>query len=1164
MERSLLRAVLRGALLTTLVPGAAALGLFPTTAAAAPAATGTLSGVVRDDDGKPVDEALVVVQCTCMAEDLSLYTNARGLFAARGLPPGTYTVQAFYGDAASTRRAELARGGKVTLRMSLGDVGMTREMTIKPAVRPNAQPGISLDTEALDKLPGGGTSGGVFETVMDIDPNGTSDAGGRSSIGSTSAETDYRVEGASLNDPALNRPTMSPVREFVDAVEVRGSGYDAEYGGYVGGVVEARRRSGTNTFRGNARFSILPRLAKPRFVVRTDNALRSTEQLDYQMQGVVSMAGPIIEDKLFWSGGVFVVGSRSTLTQEFYRRIDRDNSGGYEGCPYENGRFDCVDGGNYIASERFAQQQFPTGGVSLQTFGGLDWAISPRHRISASLFVSPRFQRRSYRRPVNFGALDPDALGPNPSADPVSGATTVANGVVNDHFGWDRSNSLLATLGYQGRTREDGVEIDANLSYLQASSQDAWRLENPELLDLPATQEFSTAGKNLFDFLDAESRTALAPGVSDACNDASLPGVSCPVRSWMSGGIGQYGQSRSRRYAGDIALTHYFQAAGSHQLKYGAQLEHTERWRRLAYSGSNEDSFYERCEAVGGTGVGEACFNEDGVLFNPDAGRVNNNRLIVRRAEDPNASTTYGYGTVRPGELRALATPLGAGVRVDDYTAKVTTQNYGLFLQDRWAILDNLFLGAGVRWDMQDMRDLNGDRAVFLWDNVAPRVNLVYDWTGEGKSRLFASYGWFFQQLPLSLLSRVYGGQINVFRQFDAATCQTSRTVRGEPRDTTRRGQPTEWCTDTDVSTTGLTAGSAVPRLKGQYDQQWTLGYEHEAIEDLTIGVTWLHKDLGRAVEDVSTNGGLDFIIANPGTPVSASAIDAQEAMCTQLSRDVDGMSLDDPARGPMSRELNRCEFLLDAYRKVGGLTRPTRNTDAFSLTVNKRFGNNWMLVGSYTYSRVVGNYEGFVDPVTGAINLGASLQHDVPELVRNNFGPLSYDTPHRVKLDGFYVFDLKDAGALTAGGSFRGSSGYPISLRGDSNRYPGQFPIYVLPRGAAGRMKPNYQINAALQYTYPISVKEGKESMMLGLGARLFNVTNAKAVLRVDEVYTFDPTRPVAGGELSDLKHVKAQNPQRPTEFFQRRIVEPQGNYGVEAAFQMPLAAQFDINLAF
>jgi hypothetical protein len=191
---------------------------------------------------------------------------------------------------------------------------------------------------------------------------------------------------------------------------------------------------------------------------------------------------------------------------------------------------------------------------------------------------------------------------------------------------------------------------------------------------------------------------------------------------------------------------------------------------------------------------------------------------------------------------------------------------------------------------------------------------------------------------------------------------------------------------------------------------------------------------------------------------------------------------------------------------------------------------------------------------------------------VRNSFGPLAYSSPHRFKLDGFRTFDLDRAGSLVVGASLRVASGTPISLRAGSSRHPAQFPIYLLPRGAGGRLEPNYQLNLALQYAYPILVQRKRagggskkeEAMMLGVGAKLYNVTNAKAVLRVDEVYSLQNTRAIAGGDLGDLKHAKIQSASAPTDFFRREVVARQGNFGVEAAFQMPLAAQFDVNLLF
>ena len=357
--------------------------------------------------------------------------------------------------------------------------------------------------------------------------------------------------------------------------------------------------------------------------------------------------------------------------------------------------------------------------------------------------------------------------------------------------------------------------------------------------------------------------------------------------------------------------------------------------------------------------------------------------------------------------------------------------------------------------------------------------------------------------MPVQLSSRVFGGLVDVRRTYRDQDCQGRHvTLSGETFAREQDGVPTEYCTDAAATTSQLTGGATVPRLRGQYNQQFQLGYDHEIIEDLVLGTRWQHTALGRAVEDVSTNGGLDHIIANPGEAVSAEDVARQQAQCTELDAQVQALALDDPDRPALARELARCQFLSDAFGRVGDMfDRPRRNFDAFTLEIRKRFANNWLVMASYSYSRLRGNYDGFVDPITGAINLGSSVQYDTPELVRNSFGPLSFDTPHRVKLDGFYILDLREAGRMTLGTSVRMSSGYPISLRGGSALYGGA-PIYVLPRGAGGRIQPTYRWNVSVSYGYPLPA-----NLELEASIRFMNVTNAKATVRVDEVYSYQNT---------------------------------------------------------
>lgn len=70
-------------------------------AAAAPAGhAGEISGQIRHArTGEPIPNALVILQCTCLASSRETQTNEQGLYAFRGLPAGTYMVQVLAGNA---------------------------------------------------------------------------------------------------------------------------------------------------------------------------------------------------------------------------------------------------------------------------------------------------------------------------------------------------------------------------------------------------------------------------------------------------------------------------------------------------------------------------------------------------------------------------------------------------------------------------------------------------------------------------------------------------------------------------------------------------------------------------------------------------------------------------------------------------------------------------------------------------------------------------------------------------------------------------------------------------------------------------------------------------------------------------------------------------------
>jgi hypothetical protein len=386
---------------------------------------------------------------------------------------------------------------------------------------------------------------------------------------------------------------------------------------------------------------------------------------------------------------------------------------------------------------------------------------------------------------------------------------------------------------------------------------------------------------------------------------------------------------------------------------------------------------------------------------------------------------------------------------------RVAAQNYAAAVQDRWHPFPDLALVPGVRWEAQDIRDANGRRIAAIADNVSPRVAASYDWTGEGKSWLHASYGHHVQQFPLAL----FEGGVQV-----------------------------------------------APELRGQYDAQTVVGYAQEIVDDVILGVSWTHRELGRGVVPVAV-GRERHAIANAGRP------------------------------------------------------HLQRNSDAFTFELSKRFARMWMLAGSYTYAREIGNFDGLADPHTGAIDRSQRERWASPELQRNGFGPSTTSAPHRLAADLFRIFAFGDAGSLWVGAGVRVFSGPPVSVRAPSGRHPdADHPVHVLPRGSGGRLPPLARMNLHLHYDYPLT----RAGMVLGVGARLFNVTNAQPATRVDERYTLQGTRAIAGGDLTQLRHAKVQRRGEPDRFFDRRLVQPAAGFGRVVARQQPVAGQLDVRILF
>ena len=482
------------------------------------------------------------------------------------------------------------------------------------------------------------------------------------------------------------------------------------------------------------------------------------------------------------------------------------------------------------------------------------------------------------------------------------------------------------------------------------------------------------------------------------------------------------------------------------------------------------------------------------------------------------------------------------------------TLNWAAFLQDSSDILPNLTVNAGIRYEEQRLRysqelqnttdpvtgDELGTNALVLRNNWAPRAGVIWDWTKEGRSKVFGSWGRFYQNVPMRINERAFGGETTVTQRFDAAQCGDEdipniggRSGTGcNPMDTPQNG--------TNLFGVGVLIA---PGVRAQFLDEFTVGTEYEVLEDLVVGVTYRDRRLGRVIEDVSVDGAATYIIANPGE-ADDSELDALEAR-------INSLDMDDPARA-------RLQGQLDQFRRVEtGFPKAQRNYQAIEFRVNRRFSRNFFLQGSYTFSRTDGNFPGLFSPDTGQLDPNITSQFDLIELLANRSGRLPQDRPHLFVLDAFYQHDLPAQwGAIGGGVSVRAGSGTPVDALGRHFLY-GRREAYLLPRGAFGRTR--FQERVDLRGIYRKPIDKGRYEISAFVD--VFNVINDQHEVLNDEEYTVDESNPIVGGSEEDLVFLKRTeaNGTETSEAVTRKL-----NFGNTTARSAPLQVRFGLRFTF
>lgn len=224
--------------------------------------SGEILGTVVDDTGAPVPGALILLESKAQPKPLQTVSDAQGRYHFFNVPIGEYTVTtSLSGFSSHKATLDVRLGSQLThnAKLSVGSVTEVVEVTgevlsIDPT---SSRSATNITTEQIDNL---AKSGRGFNSLLALAPgvflepkNGSAGVGGVQVGGSSGAENAFYVDGAEVSDlrrGSLRESNNIPF-EFVQEIQVKSGGFEAEFGGATGGVVNVATRSGTNEFHGS-------------------------------------------------------------------------------------------------------------------------------------------------------------------------------------------------------------------------------------------------------------------------------------------------------------------------------------------------------------------------------------------------------------------------------------------------------------------------------------------------------------------------------------------------------------------------------------------------------------------------------------------------------------------------------------------------------------------------------------------------------------------------------------------------------------------------------------------------------------------------------------------------------------------------------------------------
>ncbi|MFT4747109.1 MAG: hypothetical protein ACI8XG_001187 [Congregibacter sp.] len=427
------------------------------------------------------------------------------------------------------------------------------------------------------------------------------------------------------------------------------------------------------------------------------------------------------------------------------------------------------------------------------------------------------------------------------------------------------------------------------------------------------------------------------------------------------------------------------------------------------------------------------------------------------------------------------------------------SKNFAYYIQDQWQATDNLVINAGLRNDSFENFNGAGESFIELSNQWALRLGAVYDPTGTGDSKIWASYGRYYLPVAANTNIRLSGAEtyIQEYRAFEGfADASIDLPNFNESGAATT---PIQVFSDGDVPTTEAIVDQSIEPM---YSDEFIAGYQFQLTDEWSMSVQGTYRELATTIEDVAIDFGFNkmlerdfgksceecsgfhyYILTNPGTDLTFQADDGEQYTIS-------------------AEDLNYPESV--------------RKYAAVDVTFEKAWDGVWMLNAAYTWSHSWGNNEGYIRSDNGQDDAGLTTLFDQPGLLDGASGNLPNDRRHAIKVFGSYqITDDLNLGinAKWQSGRPKNAFGYhPTDLFAQAYESESFFADgELVPRGSLGTTGSVLEIDITASYNIAIG-----EDYDLTLRADIFNVLNSDTATEVSEIYDQETSAGAGTGLVS------------------------------------------------